>query len=221
VVSDALLVVLNPRRLPECMLSLEQIDAPKVWVRNYTELELECVIPEIIQETKFDYYVVISDDVIASTDAFKAVVSCLEDGYTVATGWCNLDPKSEFVSLTKTPPQMPYGTEQTYDWMTYDEVFASDNEIFVTFHPSMAMTGMSHSTWEWYPWRCFGKNGKYGWAADLDLSIRLHQDGIPIVAPRGGFMYHTKPDWKLVDAQMYHRRRLYVDEEPAELVWDL
>lgn len=220
-VKDSLLVVLNPRRLPECMLSIEQIDAPKVWVMNYTELELEDVIPQIIAETSYEYYVICSDDVIVSKNAYDAVLDELRRGNPVVTGYCNLDPKTEFVSLTKTPPQQPYGTVQTYDWMTYEEVYASSNETFITYHPSMALTGMSREMWDEFPWHCFGTNGKHGWAADLDLSIRLHEAGIPIIAPKSSFIYHTKPDWMIVDANIYHRRRLFVGDEPAELIWSV
>lgn len=217
---DSLLVILNPRYLPECILSLEQIDAPKVWLKNFTELELEEVIPQVIKESDYENYIVVSDDVIASTDAFSAVASAL-DVAQVVTGYCNLDPHSPYCSLTKTPPAQPYGTVHTYDWYTLDEVYRLDALTIRTFHPSMAMTGMSAEMWGRFPWRCFGRNGKFGWAADLDLSIRLHEAGIPIFAPKKGFMYHTKPDWKLVDANMYDRRKLLVDIEPSEVKYDI
>jgi len=202
------------------LLSLEQVEGHKAWLKNFTEVELEHVIPQIIRDTSYDYYVVVSDDVICSTDALNAVVNLLEVGAQVVTGYCNLDPVSEFCSLTKTPPTLPVRVE-TYDWMTLDEVHSSSENVIRTYHPSMALTGMSREMWEKFPWRCYGRNGRYGWAADLDLGLRLHAAEIPIFAPKDAFIYHTKPDWKLVDANMFERRRLRIDIEPSEVVFDI
>lgn len=219
-----LLLIMNPRYLPECLLSLEQINAPKVWLKNYTEVELETVIPEVIDSLpQYNYFIIVSDDVIASTDAYNAVWNQLEYGHPVVTGYCNLDPVTEYVSLTKTPPHAPYGTIETYDWHTLSDVLdrAEKTDVIRTYHPSMAMTGMSREMWKRFPWHCHGRNGTTGWAADLDLSIRLVEADIPIVAPRNAFMYHTKPDWKSVDSNIYARRALRVGKQPAEVMWDL
>ena len=213
-------MIMNPRRLPECMLSLENVDAPKVWIRNYTEKQLEQVIPRVIEESDFDYYIAVSDDVIAWTGAYDSVRRALEEEkYVVATGYCNLDPFCGMTSLTKSPPREPYATEQCYDWISFRDL--PDRKFIRTYHPSFAMTGMSRAMWAKYPWRCWGSSGVHGWAADLDLGVRLAADGVPIFAPRDAFIYHTKMDWREVDHQVHVERKLYVGLEPAEIVWDL
>lgn len=217
----SLLVILNPRYLPECLLSLEQLNCDKVWVKNYTERDLETVLPDVFSQADHDNFIVVSDDVIATQAAFDEVEKLLNEGYKVATGYCNLDPVSEYCSLTKSPPKQPYATEATYDWMTLGEVHRDRPDIIQTYHPSFAMTGMSREMWEKFPWRCFGKSGRLGWAADLDLSIRLRDSGIPIFAPKRAFIYHTKPNWKIADANVYERRALRVEKEAPDIVWEL
>lgn len=203
--------------MPECLLSLELIDAPKVWIKNYTELQLEAIIPWVIHESDYDNYVVVSDDVIASTDAFRAVCNGLSR-FQVVTGYCNLDLTSGFVSLTSAPPQEPYGQAETYVWRTFDQV--PKEEYIRTWHPSFAMTGMSREMWEEFPWKCFGFLGSAGWAADLSLSIRLHAAEIPIWAPRAAFMYHTKREWKEIDTK-HAGRELLIGKEQPKVVWDV
>jgi len=213
-------MIMNPRRIPECMLSLENIDRPKVWLKNYSERELEQIIPRVIEESDFDYYVAVSDDVVAWTGAYDSVCRALEvEKFLVATGYCNLDPFCGLTSLTASPPREPWPTEETYDWISFRDL--PKKPYIRTWHPSFAFTGMSRAMWAKYPWRCFGSSGNAGWAADLELSIRLMRDSVPIYAPRDAFIYHTKHDWKRVEYRDNPDKRLFVGVDEAEVVWDL
>ena len=49
-----LLMVMNPRTIPQCMQAIESLDIDKVWLKNWTERELVEVIKSVIQESDHD-----------------------------------------------------------------------------------------------------------------------------------------------------------------------
>jgi hypothetical protein len=215
---DALLIVLNPRYLPECLLSIEQVRCPKAWVRGYTEEQLQRVLPDLIDRTDYAFYLVVSDDVVISGEALDGVLRLLREGHPVVTGYCNLDPHAGMVALTKSPPVDASPVESSYDWYTLEAIHGWPVEEPIPTHfAGMALTGMSRQMWRRFPWRCFAEQAA-GWAADYHLALRLRDAGIPIVAPRDGFVYHTKPDWRVPDT--LQRRRILVGEQTPEIVYE-
>jgi hypothetical protein len=216
---DTCLLILNPRRIPECLISLERLPAPKVWLENYSELELESVIPDVIRATDFDYYSVVSDDCVVSQDAYEAVLSLRSPEY-VATGYCNLDTLSDHASLiTKPLPETGENFQvEDYAWMTLDEVRNFDSEIVPSFFAGMAFTTMHRDMWTRFPWTVYGRFAR-GWAADSHLAQRLYASHVRIFAHKWGMIYHTKPNWQLADNS--GRRELTVGAIPGRIRYDI
>jgi len=220
----ALLMILNPRELPECLLSLENLDVPKVWLKRYTEWELEEVIAGIVESTpEFTRYTVISDDCVVSRDAYLSVLEThvhFPDG--VVTGYCNLDHNDLRVNLTKTPFQDSREPDEgSYNWYTIDEVREYPSEIIPTYFAGMALTCMGRDMWRKFPWKTNGYPPQ-GWAADYNLSLRLQADDrMPVYAPKAAYVYHTKPDWRVTDTVPRRRVLNGTIGFPTEVVWEL
>lgn len=221
-VDSTLLLILNPRELPMCLLTLDRLDCPKVWLSYFTEWELRGVIANIINTTSYDRYVIVSDDCIVSQDAYDAVLD-LHDriNYTkvVTTGYCNLDVSSPLVNLTKEPFRDSRAPDEgSYDWYSMKEVtdLSNGGPIWTGF-AGIAFTCMSRDMWLEFPWDCYGK--PRGWAADYHLALRLRDAGVPIWAPKNGFIYHTKKNW--LDHSTTEATKIYVGERPKEIRWEI
>ena len=208
-ISNTLLLIMNPRALPECLISLERLDVPKMWLRNYTEAQLVDVIGNAVEAQLYDRYVIIGDDCIVSNDALQAVLQLHDEGHPVVTGYCNLDATDPRVSLTKTPFKTSTSApqESDYNWYSLDEIYnLPPSAVIPTGFSGMCFTVMSRELWQRFPFGCYGLPA--GFASDYHLSLRLRDAGIPIVAPKNGFVWHTKPDWRNHEA--IGRRRLMV-----------
>ena len=61
-VFDPLLMIMQPRHIDEAIVSLKNIDIPKVWFRAYTEPKVMAQMNQYIKETNYSHYIVMSDD---------------------------------------------------------------------------------------------------------------------------------------------------------------
>ena len=222
--SKTCLLILNPRTLPECLLSLELLKCPKVWLENWTERELEQVIPEVIDSPQlkdFTHFSIISDDCFVSQNAYDAVTFFAEtDDDEVYSGYVNCDVTSEYCSITKTPfPSNKAPVRESYDFVLLQKVRECKNPLILTYFTGMTFTTMSRKLWKKYPFQCFGYSGKHGWASDYSLALRLRDGGTPIWAVKEGFIYHTKLDWTVPGVE--GRRALNLGRLPARVRYDL
>ena len=95
-----ILMVLQPRAIPEAIESLNTLDIEKVWFRGYTEMELETVLNDFIKDTDYDYYWIIADDVVVDNKPLEVLRPKLYEG-EVVTGYCKLNQSSDFVNLSE------------------------------------------------------------------------------------------------------------------------
>lgn len=220
-VGNSLLLILNPRELPTCLMGLERLECPKVWLSYFTEWELRDVIAEVIRVTDYERYTIISDDCVVCQAAYDDVVQLHTDlgGEAVTTGFCNLDLSSEYVNITTEPFQDSRPPDEgSYRWWTLDEVRNWDEgEPVPSGFAGMSFTCMSKEQWQQFPWDCYG--APRGWAADYHLALRLRDAGVPIFAPKTGFVFHTKKNW--LDHSTNERTKILVGQRPAEVRWDL
>lgn len=105
-----ILMVLQPRAIPEAIESLNTLDIEKVWFRGYTEMELETVLNDFIKDTDYDYYWIIADDVVVDNKPLEVLRPKLYEG-EVVTGYCKINQASEFVNLSAKP--IPYIFDRT------------------------------------------------------------------------------------------------------------
>jgi len=113
-----ILMILQPRAIPEAIESLNTLDIEKVWFRGYTEMELELVLNDFINETDYDYYWIIADDVVVDNKPLDVLRPKLYAG-EVVTGYCKLYQTSNYVNLSlmklpllKSPLDIQHITQQ-------------------------------------------------------------------------------------------------------------
>ena len=94
-----ILMILQPRAIPEAIESLNTLDIEKVWFRGYTEVELENHLNEFIQTTDYDYYWIIADDVVVDEKPIELLRPLLHEG-KVVSGYCLLGEDTDRVNLS-------------------------------------------------------------------------------------------------------------------------
>ncbi len=211
-----LLLVLNPRRIPECVNAISSLPIDKAWLSNYTEYELKDVIPDVLASTDHDLVGVLSDDTVPTPYALEAVLDATANSM-VTTGWCRLDDTSPYVNLSTEPLATSTPTSSAYHFPTIDYVLDHDEPTLRTYFAGHCLTFMSRELWDEFPWDCHG--GPPGYASDLSLSYRLGQAGIPITAARDGEVRHVKARWNYIDDTP--GRELLIGKEPSSVRWQL
>lgn len=211
-----LLVILNPRRIEECLDAFRALPIDKLWIRNMSEFEIQERWPEILEAASdYDRLYLSSDDGIPRPHALKAVRHLAAEGHPVVTGYSNLSSTDYRVNLTKAPVDVP--KEEAYDLYALKEVMEWPQPSLPSFFAGMCLTGMSHSLWQRHPFRVYW-NEPPGSCSDFMLSRSLNEAKVPIVAAREAFVWHTKETWNQADKEV--RKRLYIGREPAEIVLD-
>jgi len=217
---DPLLAVMNPRRIPECMASLEALPIRRAWLQRYTEWELQSVISSIVEDEAihFSHLGLVSDDVIVSPEALAAVLDVARV-HDVATGYCRLDQTHPLVNVTKRPVTFSEPSVEAYHFYSFDEV-QTQARTFCTGFVGFAVTFMPREMWRRFPFEVYGSPDK-SYASDYSLSYRLNAAGVEMYAAREGYCDHVKRVWNsLEDAKdaSTPERRLLIGEEPAALV---
>lgn len=183
-----LLMIMNPREIPQCMTALEALDIDKVWLKNWSERELVSVIAEVVESTDHDVIGLLSDDTIPSNSSLELILDAFEPS-SVYTGYCNMDEDSEEVNLSRSPLIVkPLAKLDCYEFPTRAEV-DEHNGLYKSFFTGFAMTFMSKDMWLKYPFDCIGTPG---YQSDYSLSCRLQNDGVDVWAVPGAFMPHLR-----------------------------
>lgn len=191
---NPLIMIMNARNIPRACDAFRALSTDCVYATGYTELELKDVFADIIENTDYSHYIVVSDDVVVSQQAVDAVISLLFF-HPVVTGWCNHDLIEPGVNLQKTPlPGYTHPTtREEWDWYHWAEILSSPLYWIRTYFAGMCLTGMSRDMWQQFPFDCYPL-GHFG-GSDYHLSWRLQEAGIPIVGARDGFVLHLKKSW--------------------------
>lgn len=215
-----LLLVLNPRDIRECVESISRLPVDKAWLRSYTEEELSRVIPEVISEADaaYDYFLIVPDDCVVSPGALAAVLEQAE-AHPVVTGFTRLDATHPMVNLTTRPLIGDEPVPGAYDFYSYADVMAHDGPVIDTGFVGFALTGMSRDLWQRFPFRARGC-GPTACCSDFDLSVRLRDAGIPMVAATGGYVEHVKITWGERDCGKDPRKRLLIGERPQAIIYE-
>lgn len=212
---DALLLVLNPRRITRCIDAIAALPIDKAWLQNYTEHELCAVVPRVLAESDHDLIGVISDDAAPTPDALERVLSIAEPG-TVVTGYCRLDEESDLVNLSTEPLPDPEPTVGAYTFPTVADMEAAAGDRFRTWFAGHCLTFMWRDDWHRFPWMVFGDPP--GCASDFMLSWRLQEAGVPIYAHSAAYVEHVKRNFNALDDTP--GRELLIGREPAGVKWE-
>jgi len=215
---NPLLIIANPRQIPECIDAFNALDVRRAWLSNYTEWELIGVMASIMRDETipFTHAVLCADDCIVSQGALDAVLEAArrEDGCAV-TGYCRLDATHPEVNVTRRPLMGEVPVAGAYDFWRYDDVREWPAPVFDTGFVGFALTCMSREMWRRFPFGVFG-GPEQSWSSDFHLSMRLRDAGVPMVAARDGYVLHVKEQWQRLDRAP--EKRLLIGEEPAGVV---
>jgi len=208
-----LLVVLNPRDIPECMAAIRELPIDKLWVSRMTEYEVMEAWPQVLEAARgYDRLLMQSDDGVPRLHALRAVQGLLDAGWPVVTGYSNLSVDDLRVNLSKAPLDTSHPWEGAYTLYTLQEVQEWPEQFVPTYVVAFALTGMAFELWERFPFRIY--SGRPGNASDYMLSCALQNAQIPMVGARDAFVWHGKPQYGMNDAE--ERRKLLLDE-PSEI----
>lgn len=188
---NPLLLVLNPRRISESLLTISALHIDQAWLTGYSEHELQAVIPTLVeQQHQRTHFIVLSDDTIPTQPALNRVLDLLEAGAPVATGYCNLDTSQDTrVNTTRSPLKRDTPSLDAYDFHTQPEIDAYPDPVFRTWFTGMALTAMTRSMWQRFPFKAYLPPGN---ASDFNLSHRLQMNQIPIWSHREARIHHIK-----------------------------
>ena len=215
-VARPLLIIMNPRRIPECMSALESLPISKLWIERYTEHQITDLLSGLINECDYDPIGIISDDSLPTAEALRLVLEHYVDG-EVVTAYCNVDQQSSIVNLSTEPLKVQdMATLDCYTMPTREDVEASPTEKVRTWFAGHTLTFMSRDLWVKYPFVSIG--GGNGSQSDYSMSCRLQLDDVPIWAVRGAFVQHLKAVVDVVEQDGI--RRLLIGVEEPGIRWD-
>lgn len=201
--NDAL-VVMHPRRIPECVAAFAELDIDKLLMDGFTEWEIMQEAFPAVLEHDYDWLWLASDDLVVRPQALAAVRALRDDsGAPVVTGYSQFAHDDWRVNLTKAPLSATHPGDNPYEFFQFHEVYGNPEPAVRSWFTGMALTGMSREDWRRFP---FKVDFDPGWASDFNLSLRLQRADVPIVAARDGFCYH----WR-------HHRLYGADERDAKV----
>lgn len=205
--NTTLLIILNPRAIPECIDALRELrGVDKAWCSYYTEIDLELVLPSLVANTNYQRYSIISDDTTPTQDALDNVLRIhTEHQHGLACGWVNIDAISNASTYHPTPLNTGAGvTNQAYTFATIDEAHAMPGTQRTYFH-GMVFSTMTRDLALRYPFQSYN-----GCASDLHHCTRLQNDDVPIYTAANTFVHHVKEQRNRLDTA--HHKRLLIGE---------
>lgn len=218
--SDAtpLLIIFNPRSIDECMEAFNRLDVHKVFIRNLPLAAALEAANIVIGEIDAVTYVLTSDDVVVSREAFDAVVEASTPD-VVATGWCPLDETSDLVNLTRAPLRGDSPGISSYDFFTHREVVDHPADPVPTGFAGMGLTAIHRAQVPaLVPLDCFRLPDGRGYSSDFHITKKCERAGIPIVAPKAAFIRHIKERWNELDKAP--DKRLLIGEREPDVIYE-
>lgn len=208
------LIVLNPRRIPDCIQAINALGIPTCWLSYMPEPAAAQAANQVIRDTQYDRYLLLSDDTIPTRNALDLILDTADTGYPAVTGYCNLDENQhqDIVNLTTNPLPPPPPAAASYQFMTRGQAEAHGPHIPTTF-AGLSLTLLSRDLWLEHPLHV----SSWGGQMDYTLSYSLAQTGIPITAPNGAYIHHVKERWNHGDTNPH--KRLLVGHRTPAITW--
>lgn len=213
--SRTLLIVMNPRAIPECIDAIRELrGVDKAWCSYYTELDLELIVPRVIKHTHYERYMILSDDTIPTQHALDTVLA-LHDEHpdAVACGWVNVDSISGLSTYNPEPLKANAPVIDAYSFATLDDARRMPHGARTWFH-GFVLSTMSRELALKYPFKSYN-----GCASDLHQCYRLQQDNIPIYTSADAEVFHVKERANVLDKA--HEKRLLIGERARKLTLEL
>jgi hypothetical protein len=195
-------MILHVREIPECLDSYKALPIDRAYFTGFTEKQLEKPIAEFIRKTDYDYYWLVSDDVIATRDAFDRIQRGL-GSHDIVTGYALNPDGSMNVCLCDYPlDDWPPTSGNSYRWMSKFALDSYPGDYVPTYYVPFILSAMKREVWLEVPFGTYSilpaRFSKYfrnvrairGWACDYHFSLRLQKKGIKAYAAKGALMEH-------------------------------
>jgi hypothetical protein len=212
--NDTLLLIMNPRSIPECIDAIRDLRGiDKAWLSYYTELELEQIIPTLIDQLDYRRISIISDDTTPTQAALDEVLELHdaldEPDNASACGWVNIDASCGLSTFHPQPLRGTGPSRDTYRFATLDDAHKISNVQRTYFH-AMTFHTMTRELWQRYPFATYN-----GCASDLHQCVRLQADNVPIYTTRNAYVAHVKEIRDQLDTA--HHKRLLIGERAPRI----
>lgn len=199
------LMVMHAREIEESMRCLRALPIDQAWFTGYTEAQLQEPINRFVEESAYENYIIVSDDILADAATFRIVEDGLER-HEVFTGWSNIRPGLDRASARRTPiigsqmffqvthylpPLHRLLTEaRIRTFPTMEQVRALGGE-FRTKTICNCFTGMRRALWLRFPFMVAKSvYSSRGFGSDIMLYERLKRAGISVWCDSRAFFYH-------------------------------
>ena len=178
------LMIMNARNLSAFKECVDKLDISKVWFKGYKEFELNIEINKFIQETQFDNYFIIPDDLIINKSDFEFLEEQLKY-YPIVTGWGVWRQNSDWTTIYRQDKihtfnqgdKLPifkkhYNIVKTYEIDSLPD--ATETAFTGWFY-----TGIRRDIWLKYPYQTMSTHvGMPGASTDAHWSKRILKDNI-------------------------------------------
>ena len=178
------LMIMNARNLSAFKECVNKLNISKVWFKGYREFELNDEINKFIQETNFDNYFIVSDDLVINKKDFEFLENQL-NYYPIVTGWgvwrqnwdwttIHLQDKLHTFNQGDKLPifKKHYNIVKTYE-------IDSMPDVIETAFTGWFYTGIRRDIWLKYPYQTMSiKPWMPGASTDAHWSKRILKDNI-------------------------------------------
>lgn len=202
---NPILMVMQPRMIPEVMNSLKNINIEKVFFRGFNEEAVCREINDFVKQTDYTHYIIAADDIVFDQQACNNVLNESEKLYNkgetkIVTGWCNMYIKqdgslSDLCNICEKPLTLKntsYPLMEDYVFSNTEDVFLK-NENFETFLTSFAFSCIPKQILEKFEMRTYFCPSGLGCSSDHNLSFRMYSEGgISAVTNKNMFFRHLK-----------------------------
>lgn len=190
------LMILQPRRIPAAIASIESLPIDQFWLTALTEPDLAPILNAFIRATNYRDYLIVSDDVSVTPQALACVRELLTR-HAAATGYCRISEADARVNLTRSPLrpiEQPGGGTRigwaSYSFYTLDDVQRITYE-FPSWFGGWALTGLRRELWLAYP---FEVHSHSNCQTDAQTALRMARDGRFFISHRDAYVEHLKRD---------------------------
>ena len=178
------LMIMNARNLSAFRDCVNKLNISKVWFKGYREFELNVEINKFIQETNFDNYFIVSDDLVINKNDFEFLEKQLLT-YPIVTGWGvwrqNVDWTTihlqDKIYTFNQGDKLPMFTSHYNIVKTYEIDILPDS--FETAFTGWFYTGIRRDIWLKYPYQTMSTQPWMpGASTDAHWSKRILKDNI-------------------------------------------
>ncbi len=176
------IMIMNARNFSAFKDCMGKLNISKVWFKGFTEFELNEKINKFIQETQFDNYYLIPDDLLITPNAFNLLQKKLETN-PIVTGWGVWRQNMDWTTIYKQRNLSTHGLgcalqaiENHYNTVKTYEIDNLPDEFETTF-TGWFYTGARRDVWLEYPYQTMTINpNKPGHSTDIHWSKRILSD---------------------------------------------